>query len=58
MEQVDDLADAIREALQVATEGRPGPVLVDIPKDVQQAKAVGVGQLSAGEHVSPPRSTA
>jgi len=41
VEQVDDLADAIREALQVATEGRPGPVLVDIPKDVQQAKAVG-----------------
>ena len=41
VEQVDDLADAIREALQVATEGRPGPVLVDIPKDVQQAKVVG-----------------
>ena len=41
VEQVDDLADAIREALQVATEGRPGPVLVDIPKDVQQAKAGG-----------------
>src|SRR5688500_9929069 len=41
VEQVDDLADAIREALQVATEGRPGPVLVDIPKDVQQGRAVG-----------------
>ena len=41
VEQVDDLADAVREALQVATEGRPGPVLVDIPKDVQQAKAAG-----------------
>jgi thiamine pyrophosphate-dependent acetolactate synthase large subunit-like protein len=41
VEQVDDLADAIREALRVATEGRPGPVLVDIPKDVQQGKAVG-----------------
>src|SRR5688500_4601095 len=41
VEQVDDLADAIREALQVATEGRPGPVLVDIPKEVQQAKAGG-----------------
>jgi acetolactate synthase-1/2/3 large subunit len=41
VEQVDDLADVIREALQVATEGRPGPVLVDIPKDVQQAKAGG-----------------
>jgi acetolactate synthase I/II/III large subunit len=39
VEDVEDLADAMREALAVATEGRPGPVLVDIPKDVQQAKA-------------------
>jgi len=39
VEQVDELADAVREALRVSTEGRPGPVLVDIPKDVQQAKA-------------------
>jgi acetolactate synthase-1/2/3 large subunit len=35
---VADLADAVREAFAVATEGRPGPVLVDIPKDVQTAK--------------------
>jgi acetolactate synthase-1/2/3 large subunit len=41
VEDVEDLADAVREALQVAVEGRPGPVLVDIPKDVQQAKAGG-----------------
>jgi acetolactate synthase-1/2/3 large subunit len=41
VEQVDDLADAVREALAVATEGRPGPVLVDIPKDVQQGRPVG-----------------
>ena len=39
VEEVEDLADAVREALAVAIEGRPGPVLVDIPKDVQQAKA-------------------
>jgi acetolactate synthase-1/2/3 large subunit len=38
VEDVEDLADAVREALMVAVEGRPGPVLVDIPKDVQQAK--------------------
>jgi len=35
---VEDLADAVRDALAIAVEGRPGPVLVDIPKDVQQAK--------------------
>ena len=39
VEDVEDLADAVREALAIAVEGRPGPVLVDIPKDVQQAKA-------------------
>ena len=31
----DDLADTIHEAFQVAQEGRPGPVLIDIPRDVQ-----------------------
>ncbi len=34
-----NLADVIHEAFHVATSGRPGPVLVDIPKDVQFASA-------------------
>ncbi len=34
-----DLADVIHQAFHVATNGRPGPVLVDIPKDVQFATA-------------------
>ncbi|MEM8775922.1 MAG: thiamine pyrophosphate-dependent enzyme, partial [Pseudomonadota bacterium] len=33
----DSLADTIHQAFHVATSGRPGPVLVDIPKDVQFA---------------------
>lgn len=33
------LAAIIDEAFQIATEGRPGPVLIDIPKDVQIASA-------------------
>ncbi len=35
--KIEDLADTIREAFTVAKSGRPGPVLVDIPKDVQVA---------------------
>ncbi len=35
--RVEDLADSIREAFQIAKSGRPGPVLVDVPKDVQVA---------------------
>ena len=34
---VNELADTIREAFQLAKSGRPGVVLVDIPKDVQTA---------------------
>jgi acetolactate synthase-1/2/3 large subunit len=33
------LGDVIHEAFHIATTGRPGPVVVDIPKDVQVAKA-------------------
>ena len=36
---VEDLADDVREAMAIAMEGRPGPVLVDVPKDVQNQKA-------------------
>ena len=36
--KIEDLADILREAFQIAKSGRPGPVLVDIPKDVQVAQ--------------------
>ncbi|MBC8346370.1 MAG: biosynthetic-type acetolactate synthase large subunit [Candidatus Marinimicrobia bacterium] len=32
---INDLAETIKEAFHVARSGRPGPVLVDIPKDIQ-----------------------
>lgn len=34
VKDVNKLADTIREAFRIAKEGRPGPVLIDIPKDV------------------------
>jgi len=33
--KTEDLADTVREAFRIAKSGRPGPVLVDIPKDIQ-----------------------
>lgn len=41
------LAETIHEAFHVATNGRPGPVLVDIPKDVQFATAKYVAPAKA-----------
>ena len=39
VKNINDLPRIMHEAFEVATTGRPGPVLVDIPKDVQFAKA-------------------
>ena len=56
---VEDLADDLRTALAIAMEGRPGPVLVDVPKDVQNQKAEyrvsGVRDLESGKprHQAP-----
>ena len=45
----DDLARIIHEAFYVAKNGRPGPVLIDIPKDV----ILGTGEYVVPEDVSP-----
>lgn len=37
VKKVEDLADTIRQAFTIARSGRPGPVLIDIPKDVTAA---------------------
>ncbi len=39
VKDVESLADTIRNAFQIARSGRPGPVLIDIPKDVTSNKA-------------------
>lgn len=37
--RVEDLPEIVRDAFRIAREGRPGPVLIDLPKDVQVADA-------------------
>ncbi len=40
VKDVNDLADIMSQAFKIATSGRPGPVLVDIPKDIQFNKGI------------------
>ena len=37
--KIEDLAGTLREAFHIARSGRPGPVLVDLPKDMMSSKA-------------------
>jgi len=39
VKDVNDLANIVRKAFYIAQEGRPGPVLIDIPKDITAQKA-------------------
>ena len=32
---MDELADVFAEAFEIAQSGRPGPVLIDVPRDIQ-----------------------
>ncbi|ABE63501.1 acetolactate synthase, large subunit [Nitrobacter hamburgensis X14] len=49
---VKDLARVLHEAFYVATTGRPGPVVVDVPKDVQFATGIYTPPRKSDVHVS------
>jgi acetolactate synthase-1/2/3 large subunit len=56
VKSADDLASVLHEAFKIATTGRPGPVVVDIPKDVQFASGAYVGPEQArSSHNYHPR---
>ena len=40
VQRIEDIADIVHEAFRLAKDGRPGPVLIDIPKDVQIGKTM------------------
>ncbi|MEO5360440.1 MAG: biosynthetic-type acetolactate synthase large subunit [Nitrospirota bacterium] len=47
VKNIDDLAPTIREAFHIASSGRPGPVLIDLPKDI----SAGTGNFNWPEKV-------
>ena len=53
VQRVEDLAAIVREAFHVARDGRPGPVVVDLPKDVQAAQTVYVRPSNGLVHWLP-----
>jgi acetolactate synthase I/II/III large subunit len=53
---VSQLAHIMHEAFMIATSGRPGPVVIDIPKDIQFAKGRYIGPEHVGHRTYHPAS--
>src|SRR6201982_1860788 len=56
VKDVNDLARVMHEAFQIATTGRPGPVVVDIPKDIQFRKGPYVAPDSIRHRTYRPKT--
>ncbi len=55
VKDVNDLSRVLHEAFQIATTGRPGPVVVDIPKDVQFKKGSYISPQSVKHRTYKPK---
>ncbi|MFQ5534228.1 MAG: acetolactate synthase 3 large subunit [Sphingomonadales bacterium] len=55
VKDVDDIARVIHEAFYVATTGRPGPVVIDLPKDIQICEGGYVGPANIRHRSYKPR---
>jgi acetolactate synthase I/II/III large subunit len=55
VKNIADLSRVLHEAFYVAAHGRPGPVVVDIPKDIQFAKGLYQGPLNIEHKTYKPR---
>jgi acetolactate synthase-1/2/3 large subunit len=56
VKDINELARVVHEAFQIATTGRPGPVLVDIPKDIQFKKGPYIGPAKIAHRTYRPRT--
>ena len=56
VKDVTDLSNVMHEAFHVAKSGRPGPVLIDLPKDVQFAEGEYIPKEKAATHMYQPQT--
>jgi acetolactate synthase-1/2/3 large subunit len=55
--ETNQLPEIVHEAFSIATTGRPGPVLIDIPKDVSSGPFTGSLEISASQVTAPKLAT-
>ena len=56
VKSIEELPQILHEAFHVARSGRPGPVLIDLPKDIQFAEGTYIAKDRAPMHVYQPRT--